>query len=146
MRIKITLTLFITFLAFQVVFSQESTTSYKWWNPAQNSFHVIEGQAWPKQVANPYDRLPASMEQVVRKPVWDLSRQSAGLMIKFRTNSTDIRVRYTVSGRAGFPHMPSTGVSGIDLYAISKDGTWEWAGGKYSFEDTVEYHFQNLKK
>jgi len=145
MRIKITLLLFTICLGYQVSFSQKSTTSYKWWNPAQNSFHVIEGQAWPKQVAHSYDRLPASAEQAVRKDVWNLSLQSAGLMIRFRSNSTDIRVRYTVSGRLGFPHMPSTGVSGIDLYAVSKDGAWEWAGGKYSFGDTVEYHFQNLK-
>lgn len=145
MRKKITLLLFTICLVFQAALSQKTNTSYKWWNPAQNTFHAIEGQAWPKQVAHPYDRLPASAEKAVRKPVWDLSRQAAGLMIRFRSNSTDIRVRYTVGGTLGFPHMPSTGVSGVDLYAVSKDGAWEWAGGKYSFGDTVEYHFQNLK-
>ena len=145
MKIKITLVLLIAFLGFQVAFSQQPTTNYKWWNPEKNAFHTIEGQAWPDQVAHPYDRLPASAEHNVRKAVWDLSRQAAGLLIRFRSNATDIRVRYTVGGSLGFPHMPSTGVSGVDLYAISKDGAWEWAGGKYAFGDTVEYHFQNLK-
>lgn len=43
------------------------------------------------------------------------------------------------------PHMPSTGVSGVDLYAKNGDGEWLWCGGKYSFRDTVKYDFQNLQ-
>lgn len=120
---------------------------YTWWNPAENTFPVIEGQGWPKEVKNVYDRLPARAEQAVRSDVWDLSRQSAGLYIKFSSNSDDIVVRYVVHDKQQFsmPHMPSTGVSGIDLYAIDHSGKWVWASGKYSFGDTVEYHFPRIE-
>ncbi|MDY5238815.1 SGNH/GDSL hydrolase N-terminal domain-containing protein [Bacteroides helcogenes] len=34
-----------------------------------------------------------------------------------RCNAKEINVRYTVAGSLAMPHMPSTGVSGVDLYA-----------------------------
>lgn len=34
----------------------------QWWNPAQQNFHVLEGQVWPNEVKNPYDRFPARAE------------------------------------------------------------------------------------
>ena len=37
-----------------------------------------------------YERLPASLESVSRKPLWDLGRNSAGLALRFRSNSTCI--------------------------------------------------------
>ncbi len=40
--------------------------------------------------------------------------------------------------------MPATGVSGIDLYSKTIDGKWLWAAGKFSFKDTITYHFTNL--
>ena len=35
-----------------------------------------------------YERLPASLESVSRKPLWELGRNSAGLALRFRSNST----------------------------------------------------------
>jgi lysophospholipase L1-like esterase len=134
---------FLVCLAFRPAFSQ-SATAYQWWNPAKNDFPVIEGQGWHTGLAHPYDRLPAKAEKNVRNAVWSLSHETAGLMIRFRSNATDIRVRYTVGERLGMPHMPSTGVSGVDLYAVNRDGGWEWCGGKYQFGDTIEYHFSSL--
>jgi lysophospholipase L1-like esterase len=116
----------------------------KWWNPATNAFPVISGQAWPAEVAEPYDRLPARAEKDVTKNVWYLSHQSAGLAIRFSSNAPSITVRYKVKGEFAMPHMPSTGVSGVDLYAINKHGGWEWTAGGYSFKDTVTYQFVNL--
>lgn len=142
MKIKHCLFLLMACILSQAALSQE--VAYKWWNPAQNPFPVIEGQGWPKQVAHPYDRLPAKAQKTVRKIVWHLSGQAAGLVIRFRSNATDIRVRYTVDSRLDMPHMPSTGVSGVDLFALNKDGAWQWSGGKYHFGDTIEYHFSSL--
>ena len=128
---------------YSALFSQ-NTTDYVWWNPAQHDFPVVEGQAWPKEVASPYDRLPARAEKTVREAVWNLSRDGAGLMIRFRSNSSEIKVRYGVSGNHAMPHMPATGVSGVDLYAINSDGEWLWCAGRYSFGDTITYNFANL--
>ncbi len=40
--------------------------------------------------------------------------------------------------------MPSTGVSGLDLYAHNEKGMWDWAPGKYNFKDTITYTFDNI--
>ena len=127
-------------------FSQNKIT-YKWWNPASSSFPVIEGQAWPGEVKNPYDRFPARAEKTLNPNVWNISHSSAGLNIHFSTNASDIVVRYIVQNKGSFAmdHMPATGVSGIDLYAIDHNGKWVWAQGRFSFGDTIEYHFSNLE-
>ena len=74
-----------------------------------------------------------------------MSRNSAGLSIRFVSNAPQIIIRYKVTGSASMPHMPSTGVSGVDLYGIDSDGTWHLASGKYSFKDTVVYNFDKLR-
>lgn len=120
---------------------------YTWWNPAENAFPVIEGRGWQTELAGFYDRLPAKAESLVRKDVWNLSKHSAGLYIKFETNAADIIVKYVPLNKNNFgmPHMPPTGVSGVDLYAIDQSGKWVWAPGKYSFGDTITYRFSNME-
>lgn len=74
-----------------------------------------------------FDRLPGRAEGVVRDAVWNLSRHSAGMMVRFRTNATTIHVDHAVtSSSLAMAHMPATGVSGLDLYAKDVDGTWKW--------------------
>jgi lysophospholipase L1-like esterase len=124
-------------------FAQEAS-SIIWWNPSQHSFPVIEGQFWPNDVADPYDRLPASAKNTVRDQVWSLSKHAAGLMIRFRSNAEKIEVRYTVKGNHAMNHMPATGVSGVDLYAIDSDGKWFWCRGGRTFSDTIVYRFDGL--
>jgi lysophospholipase L1-like esterase len=139
---------FLVFLGLIVSLSQSviaQTEKFNWWNPQTAAFPVIEGQAWPKEVKNPYDRLPARAEKQVRDQVWGLSNQSAGLMIRFRANSSQIKIRYTVGGKPGLPHMPATGVSGVDLYSIASDGETRWCAGKYAFGDTITYDFKGLE-
>ncbi len=136
----------IYFIQTLTCFSQ-NRTAYKWWNPATNSFPVIEGQAWPNEVKDPYDRFPARAEKTLNPNVWNISQSSAGLYIKFKTNASDIVVRYVVKQKGSFAmnHMPATGVSGIDLYAVDHNGKWVWAPGRFSFGDTIEYRFSNLE-
>ena len=56
----------------------------------KNSF-VIEGTKIHDSLKeSPYDRLPLSYKEYVRKPVWDLSKSSAGLSIRFISNSSSI--------------------------------------------------------
>ncbi|NIJ53261.1 SGNH/GDSL hydrolase family protein [Dyadobacter arcticus] len=139
---------FFTWLAIFICVSwaaNAQSEKLNWWNPQTATFPVIEGQAWPKEMKNPYDRLPARAENQVRDAVWTLSNQSAGLMIRFRANASQIKIRYIVGGKHALPHMPATGVSGVDLYAIASDGDWRWCAGKYAFGDTIVYGFKNLE-
>src|ERR1700710_1315439 len=144
MKFKFIPFIFLIFVS-KDIFSQ--TASFKWWNPAENNIPLVEGQAWPKERKDFYDRLPARAEQTVRPEVWSLSKNSAGLYIKFRSNANEIIVRYVVQNKKDFAmeHMPATGVSGIDLYAITQGGKWVWGPGDYKFGDTIEYHFSNIE-
>lgn len=124
----------------------QSTTDYIWWNPARSTIPVIEGQGWSgTDIQHLYDRLPTKAEKSVRPAVWNLSHDAAGLMIRFRASTDQVVVRYTVSGEQALPHMPATGVSGVDLYGITSDGDELWCAGKYAFGDTIQYRFANLK-
>jgi hypothetical protein len=87
----------------------------------------IEGQAWT-ETKMPFDRLPAKAEKLVRPPVWSLSRHSAGLSVRFQSDATTIRARWTLTNKnLAMPHMPATGVSGLDLY-VRGAGKWRWLG------------------
>ncbi len=52
-------------ISVQFCFSQ-NTIDYKTWNPANDAMQVLEGQAWPNEVNDFYDRLPARAEKSVR--------------------------------------------------------------------------------
>ncbi len=85
----------------------------------------IEGQAWAN-TKEPFARLPARAEGVVRDAVWKLGRNSAGIVARFTTDAARIDVRWTLQQeRLALPHMASTGVSGIDLYVRNR-GRWRW--------------------
>jgi hypothetical protein len=84
----------------------------------------LEGKGW-ENTESYYDRLPASAKDKVRAPVWDLSHDSAGMALRFVTEATGIKVRWTLrNGSLALPHMPATGVSGIDLYMRGDNGRW----------------------
>jgi hypothetical protein len=86
----------------------------------------VEGKGWRETKAY-FDRLPAKAEGVVPDAVWGLSRQSAGLCVRFVTDATTIQARWTVtSNRLAMPHMAATGVSGLDLYVKTPQGRWHW--------------------
>ena len=116
----------------------------RWVDPLDAGFPVIDGRGWQDKMANPYDRLPGSAEKQVRGAVWFHSRSAAGLYISFRTDAARIQVRYGVKGEKAMPHMPATGVSGLDLYARGSDGQWIWARAAYRFGDSIEYSWSGL--
>ncbi|MGE5607928.1 MAG: SGNH/GDSL hydrolase family protein [Bacillota bacterium] len=89
----------------------------------------IEGKGWTDTKAF-YDRLPAKAEGKATGAVWGLSHHSAGLCIRFTTDSTSLQVRWTLlpKGNLAMPHMPATGVSGVDLYTQDSSGRWSFVG------------------
>jgi hypothetical protein len=72
-----------------------------------------------------YVRFPQEYKKTLRPDVWDLGQHSAGISIRFRTNSPGIAVRWTVKGDNIMDHMAFTGIKGIDLYAYV-DGHWKY--------------------
>ena len=123
-----------------------SAQSMKWYNPEDADFKVLHGQIMTSEAREGYyHRLPAKYKGVVRKAVWDRGTKSAGESICFSTNSKTIVVKYTLGGAHAMPHMPATGVSGVDLYSYDKNGNEVWLRGKYSFKDTVTYTYSNIE-
>lgn len=87
---------------------------------------TVEGQAWT-DTATPYHRFPARAEGVVPPRVWGLGHNSAGIAVRFVSDAPSIHAKWTLrSENLDMPHMPATGVSGLDLYVRLSDGTWHW--------------------
>ncbi|MCG8649114.1 MAG: SGNH/GDSL hydrolase family protein, partial [Pirellulales bacterium] len=88
----------------------------------------VEGRILPDQERKRwFDRFPGNAEGSVTKNVWNLSRHSAGMMVRFKTDATAIHVHYKLLNKnLAMSHMPATGVSGVDLYARDEDGRWRW--------------------
>jgi len=85
---------------------------------------LLEGRGW-EQTESTYDRLPAKARETVRPAVWSLSHHTAGMCVYFVTNAQSVKIRWTLrEERLAMPHMPATGVSGIDLYSRADDGRW----------------------
>ncbi|HDS06245.1 MAG TPA: hydrolase [Bacteroides sp.] len=85
---------------------------------------VLEGSLVPReQKARYYDRLPLHSKEKVHPHVWYLSRTSAGLAVRFRTNSSVMGVKWEILRDEQRNHMAETGIKGLDLYCRVGD---EW--------------------
>src|ERR1044072_4473460 len=83
---------------------------------------TVEGLGF-KDVKSPYDRLPGRAEGVVRQAVWDLSRDSAGVLVRFTANTPTLKARWTlVKSRLAGVNMTAIGASGLDLYTKTAPG------------------------
>ena len=86
----------------------------------------LEGRGW-SDVETPFDRLPARAKKLVRERVWRLSTDSSGMFVTFRSATPALRFEVELrQAQLDMPHMPATGVSGVDLYAREGDGPWRW--------------------
>ena len=89
-------------------------------------FFLLEGTEIVDSLKeNLYDRLPISYKQIVRQPVWVLSKASAGMSIRFLSNSTSINVRWILLNNNTMNHMAETGIKGIDLY-FKNNENWQY--------------------
>ncbi|HEU0119895.1 MAG TPA: SGNH/GDSL hydrolase family protein [Bryobacteraceae bacterium] len=89
---------------------------------------TIEGLGF-KDLASPYDRLPARAEKTVRDVVWRLSRDSSGVVVRFMANTQAIHARWTVGNKTlTSAAMTAVASSGLDLYARDNAGKWRWLG------------------
>lgn len=135
---------FILFSLFLLACFTSSQAQWKWYNPSASEMLSVQGQGWPEELKGTYTRFPQRAKDSLRPAVWSLSRNSAGISVHFYSNAPRIKVRYQVEGAHEMPHMPATGVSGVDLYAKGANGENFWCAGRYSFADTIVYLFNPL--
>ena len=92
--------------------------------------------------ASRYERFPDSLEHAVRPVLWKLSRNTAGMAIRFRSNSTRIVLKWESRYNNHMNHMTDTGVRGLDLYCWEGKDGWRFVnsarpGSKKSNQATV---------
>jgi hypothetical protein len=126
---------FAIFLSiFSLASAQESNytkhTARKYYGPEN---FLIEGTAFADSLKeSPFDRLPLIYKSKLSDDIWKLSKESAGISIRFFTNSTSIKIRWNLlhNGRYNInmpviDNMAATGVHGIDLYC-RVNGRWQY--------------------
>ncbi len=98
-----------------------------------NGVKWIDGKYLPlegKQFANVdhfYDRLPSTVTTAVNGGVRSMKHHTAGMQFRFRTDSKFLQFKWEpYSSGLNMDHMPSTGVSGIDVYRQLEDGSWRY--------------------
>ena len=89
-------------------------------------YFLIEGTTFTDSVKeNTYDRFPISYKTKVRAPVWNLSKSSAGISVRFLSNSSSIYVKWELLNDTKMNHMAETGIKGLDLYC-KIDNKWQY--------------------
>jgi hypothetical protein len=74
-----------------------------------------------------YGRVPVELEHKLRPQLLSLGTNSAGLAVRFNTNSSYVGVEWKLLHDVSMNHMPDTGIKGLDLYILEK-GVWRYAG------------------
>lgn len=102
----------------------------------------VEGEGWLDTGVS-FDRLPSKAEATVPAPVWGLSHDSAGICYRFMTDAPTLTVRWSLTKASlAMPHMPATGVSGVDLYVRREGGDWRFVGnGRPTVQDDNQATF-----
>jgi hypothetical protein len=123
---KQSLILLVIFCSTALSFGQNAMADGETIKYYDEQYFLIEGTTFTDSVKeNLYDRFPVSYKNKVRPPVWSLSKSSAGISIRFLSNTKTIRVKWELLNDTKMNHMAETGIKGIDLYFKTGDG-WQY--------------------
>ena len=113
MRIKQALLALLLTLAAATACAQDFTSldTLKFYDALR--FRMIN-KGWDNTFT-PYTRIPATLKDSVRETLWDRAKNSAGIGIRFATNSHCVAVRYNLMSNFHMAHMADTGIKGTDL-------------------------------
>ena len=64
----------------------------------------------------PFQRLPQQHKDDLRKEVWDVSQNSAGVSVSFTTDSSELQVKWSIMNDLRMNHMTDVGIKGLDIY------------------------------
>ena len=97
------------------------TNGVKW---IDGRYLPLEGKYFD-DVDDFYDRLPSGVTTNVNGGVRGMKHHTSGMLFRFRTDSRSLVFRWKpYNSNLAMDHMPSTGVSGIDVYKQLPDGRW----------------------
>jgi len=87
------------------------------WYSGRDPRFTVNGLPWFEENGRAFLRFPKRAKGIVRDPVWELSTMPSGGRVRFKTDSTALRVRVRHSRPdLAMPHMCAVGNSGVDLY------------------------------
>ena len=132
-------------LAALFTLASAQTAPFRWVDPL-DAGPVVHGVGWDEMKSG-YVRLPEKAHGVVRDAVWNLSRNAAGLSLVFESDAPEIVVLYGVREGLNMFHFPSTGRSGVDLYATDADGRLRWVAPDFPAKianDTTRYVYSGI--
>ena len=115
-------------LLFAVVSQAAPLEGYKYTNARELK---IIGKGWT-ETSGDYQRLPAYMKDSCRENQWWLYCHSAGVAVRFATNSTRIAGQWNLINNFHMQHMAMTGIKGVDLYRLSAKGKWYYLMTSFS--------------
>ncbi len=96
-----------------------------WYDGAETPFRRFGACA---QGDVPFQRVPTAVAKATSENVLALSRNTAGIRLRFATNSPYIAIKVEWGGMSIMPHFALSGSVGLDLYRV--------AGGQHFFEGT----------
>ncbi len=104
----------------------------------------VYGKCFPGTSAR-YERLPVKIQDKISGKLWNLGRNSAGIYIRFRSNSTSISARWKSSvPEHHMPHMTDAGDNGLDLYILTDNLGWRFAGSGFDWGYDKKVKFKTI--
>ncbi|OCT12076.1 hypothetical protein A8709_29930 [Paenibacillus pectinilyticus] len=97
-----------------MIIEADTNSDWEWHSPRSKPFRIT-GLPWLEQ-DGVYRRLPLQPSHSIRSEVDRLANFTAGVQIRFQTDSPKLSVRVTLADRAGMYQMPATGQCGVDCY------------------------------
>lgn len=136
-----------TSLVCLVLLTFSGAAQTKWYSPVSGDTLLIQGRAWNAEIGKSYQRMPERFKPSLRKPLWNLSQNNAGLYIEFISDAPEINIHYKVSGPLQLPNVVTIATSGVDLYSFDEDGTPLpcscFANNRISSQ-SVDFHYRGL--
>ncbi|MBQ0068211.1 MAG: SGNH/GDSL hydrolase family protein [Bacteroidales bacterium] len=83
-----------------------------------------------------YSRIPASLNDSLRKPLIEFGSNCAGLAVRFKSNTTSFTMRWRNLANMVMGHMTPTGIRGLDLYCWDKDH-WHYVNSARPTTDSI---------
>ncbi len=87
----------------------------------------------------PYTRIPKYLKDSVRPTLYERAQCSAGIGVRFATDSKRIGVRYRLKWDTHMLHMADTGLKGTDLYIYDDcDSAWHYVNTNRPNTDSLK--------
>ena len=118
----------------------------KYFTPKPSDAQNIIGKN--EQRKHSFQRLPDIYKNSIRKEVWDLSENNAGVSIQLNTNCKNLKLKWKVKLDFKMNHMSDAGIKGLDIYECV-DNQWKYLStglpNSIKNEHSIEFNDVNNK-